>query len=58
MTAVDIMVRLCRTTKGIAPARIVKAKMLAYRSRIEWTAVLAVMDPTHREAVQKAEASS
>lgn len=45
MTAREIASRLVDSPKGITPKRTEKAKILAQRSKVDWSDVLACLSP-------------
>lgn len=48
VTALEIASRLVDSPKGITPKRTEKAKILAQRSKVDWSDVLACLTPDQR----------
>lgn len=53
MTASDVVARLF-SSKGVTPERVLKAKGLAARARIDWLNVVIAMNAEQRKAVADA----
>lgn len=57
MTAAEIVSKLCDANGfSVTTERIAKAKALAARSKIDWSAVLAVMTPEQRATMMEGDA--
>lgn len=54
MTALDIIAKLF-SAKGVTAPRVLKAKALANRVKLEWGTVYATMTPEQRKAVDDAQ---